>query len=54
MVCAQLPEGDVLLDIPGLKPTMSMEVLYKLKGEGGEPIDGVIHNTIHAIGDAKP
>ncbi len=41
----------LLLDIPGLKPTMSMEVLYKLRGETGEPIDGVIHNTIHALGE---
>ena len=41
----------LLLDMPGLKPTWCMEVRYNLRGATGEPVDGVIHNTIHRVRD---
>ncbi len=41
----------VLLEIAGLKPTMCMEIAYTLKGRGGEPVVGAIHNTIHRLGE---
>ena len=37
------------LDIADLKPTWCMEIKYSIKSAGGEPIDGVIHNTIHQL-----
>jgi putative heme-binding domain-containing protein len=37
----------VFVEIPGLQPTMCMELTYRIKGRGGEPVEGVIHNTIH-------
>ena len=47
-------EGDgrtVVLTIPSIAPTMSMEIRYALKGRDGSPVVGTIHNTIHALGD---
>ena len=41
----------VQLDIPGIQPTWSMSIEYKLTGAGGEPVNGLIHNTIHALGE---
>ncbi len=41
----------VHLTIPDLTPTWCMEIKYSLKGKLGEPIEGVIHNTIHSLGD---
>lgn len=41
----------LFLEIPELKPTWCMEIKYSLKGAGGEPVDGLIHNTIHALGE---
>ena len=41
----------VVLEIPGLHPTWCMEITYRIKGRGGEPVDGVIHNTIHTLAD---
>ena len=40
----------LFLDMPDLKPTWCMEIRYNLRGAGGEPIDGVIHNSIHRMG----
>ena len=40
----------VLLKIPGIRPTMCMEIKYRIRGRGGEPVEGVIHNTIHTLG----
>ena len=37
----------VTLEIPELHPTWCMEVAYTVKGESGEPVEGIIHNTIH-------
>ena len=47
-----LPEGNgVFLEIPDLAPTWCVEIKYSLKSKTGQPIKGVIHNTIHALGD---
>lgn len=37
--------------VEGLQPTWGMEIRYTLFSESGHPIEGVIHNTIHALGD---
>jgi putative heme-binding domain-containing protein len=39
----------VLLEIPDIKPTWCMEIRYSIRGSKGEPVDGVIHNTIHKL-----
>lgn len=41
----------VVLAIPAIAPTMSMEIRYTLKAADGAPVVGAIHNTIHALGD---
>ena len=41
----------VVLAIPSIAPTMSMEIGYSLKGSEGSPVVGAIHNTIHALPD---
>ena len=41
----------VFLTIPDLAPTWCMEIKYTLKARTGKPIEGVIHNTIHALAD---
>ncbi|MBI2477492.1 MAG: c-type cytochrome [Planctomycetia bacterium] len=41
----------VFLAIPDLAPTWCMEIKYSLKGKQGESIQGVIHNTVHRLGD---
>lgn len=40
----------VLLEIPEIGPTWCMEIRYSIRGAGNEPVDGVIHNTIHQLG----
>ena len=37
----------VFLKIPGIRPTMCMEITFRIRGKIGEPVEGVIHNTIH-------
>ena len=39
----------VFLKIPGICPTMCMEIKYAIKGRGGETVEGVVHNTIHHL-----
>ena len=41
----------VFLEIPQLKPTWCMEVTYSIRSRSGQPVDGVIHNTIHRMPD---
>ena len=41
----------LLLEIPALGPTMCMELKYFLKGPHGEPVEGVLHHTIHQLGN---
>jgi putative heme-binding domain-containing protein len=42
----------VCLRLPELRPTMCMEITYRLRGNGGEVVDGVIHNSVHHLGPA--
>jgi putative heme-binding domain-containing protein len=39
----------LLLEMPDIRPTMCMEIRFSIRGETGQPIDGVIHNTIHRL-----
>ena len=39
------------LDVADLAPTWSMEIGYALRSAAGAPIQGVIHNTIHELGN---
>jgi putative heme-binding domain-containing protein len=41
----------VLLTIPDLRPTMSMQIAYEIKGSNGDAVEGRIHNTIHHLGE---
>jgi hypothetical protein len=41
----------VTLTLPGIRPTWSMEIDYRLEGPKGEPVVGKIHNTIHKLAD---
>ncbi|MBP86891.1 MAG: heme-binding protein [Planctomycetaceae bacterium] len=41
----------LLLEIPEIAPTWCMEIKYSLASSDGAPFEGVIHNTIHALGD---
>ena len=41
----------VHLDIPDIQPTWCMEIKYRLRSADGKPVDGVIHNTVHHLGD---
>lgn len=44
------PSGKTLfLTIPDIAPTWGMEIRYFLKTPEGEPIEGMIHNTIHHL-----
>jgi len=44
----------VLLSIPSLQPTWSMEIKVKLRGADGTPFARTLHNTIHQLGSAPP
>ena len=45
------PDGrTVRLFIPTIAPTWCMEIVYALQSADGKPIQGKIHNTIHALG----
>lgn len=39
------------LSVPDVAPTWGMEIRYALKGRNGTPVSGVIHNTIHHLGE---
>jgi hypothetical protein len=39
----------VFLAVEGLKPVMQMQVRYGLTAASGEPLGGVIYNTIHRL-----
>jgi hypothetical protein len=41
----------VLLALPEIRPTMSMQIAYEIRGANGEAVEGRIHNTIHHLGD---
>jgi hypothetical protein len=42
----------VFLAIEEIEPTWCMEIVYSLKGSGGEDVNGTIHNTIHELGSS--
>ena len=39
----------VHLDVKDLAPTPCIEIAYTLEGSSGEPVDGVIHATVHVL-----
>ncbi len=39
------------IELPDIQPTWCMSIEYKLTGSAGEPVNGLIHNTIHALGE---
>jgi hypothetical protein len=41
----------VTLELPELQPTWCMSIDYRLAGATGEPVVGLIHNTIHQLGE---
>jgi hypothetical protein len=41
----------LVLQVADLRPTWCMEIKYKLRSVGGQRVSGVLHNTIHALGD---
>ncbi len=41
----------VTLELPDIRPTWCMSIEYKLTGSNGEPVSGLIHNTIHSLGE---
>jgi putative heme-binding domain-containing protein len=48
----------VRLEVPEIRPTWCMEIRFDIASPKGEPVRGVIHNTIHGLGEppsgAKP
>jgi putative heme-binding domain-containing protein len=43
----------VLLKIPEIEPTWCMEIRYRLKSADGEPVNSMIHNSIHRLGEPQ-
>ena len=41
----------VQLELPDIRPTWGMSIEYTLTGSTGEPVNGLIHNTIHSLGE---
>jgi putative heme-binding domain-containing protein len=41
----------VTLYIAGMKPTWCMEIKYAVKAPGGSAVEGIVHNTIHRLGE---
>jgi hypothetical protein len=39
------------LTIPNIKPTWGMEIQYRIKDGRGNPIEGLVQNTIHQLGE---
>ncbi len=37
------------VEAPGIEPTWCMEIAYSLRSAEGQPVTGVIHNTIHGL-----
>jgi glucose/arabinose dehydrogenase/cytochrome c5 len=40
----------ILLTIPQIKPTWGMEIQYQVKDGRGNPVEGLVQNTIHQLG----
>jgi hypothetical protein len=46
------PDGrKVFVKLDGIAPTWCMEIAYSLKSAEGAAVEGVIHNTIHELGE---
>ncbi len=46
------PDGkSVIIRSSAIRPTWCMEIRFSFKGSDGSPAKGVIHNTIHKLGD---
>ncbi len=44
------PDGKTLtLQLPELEPTWCMEIRFRVQTSDGQPVEGVIHNTIHRL-----
>jgi putative heme-binding domain-containing protein len=44
------PDGrTIFLETAGMRPTWCMEIKYTIKSASGEPVDGVINNTVHEL-----
>jgi hypothetical protein len=41
----------ISLELPEIQPTWCMSIEYRLTGSNGETINGLIHNTIHWLGE---
>ncbi len=41
---------EVFLSVPNLAPVMQMQIDYRLVGQQGEDVKGVVYNTIHTTG----
>lgn len=41
----------VFLEMPVIAPTQCMEIKYFLRSLTSDPVEGVIHNTVHQLGD---
>jgi hypothetical protein len=41
----------VFLELPDIQPTWCMSIEYHLSGSKGEPVNGLIHNTIHWLNE---
>jgi hypothetical protein len=41
----------IVLAIAGMKPTWCMEIRYVVKAANGQTVEGVIHNTVHRLGE---
>jgi putative heme-binding domain-containing protein len=41
----------VTLQIAEMKPTWCMEIRYSVKGADGSVVEGVVHNTVHRMGE---
>ena len=44
---------ELFLEMPEIAPTWCMEIRYALKSADGKPVNGVIHHTIHRLGEEK-
>lgn len=42
----------ILLTIPAIKPTWGMEIKYRIKGDDGKDVTGLVQNTIHQLGES--
>jgi hypothetical protein len=53
LAAARLAANDkkLFLEMPAIAPTQCMEIKYFLRSPAGHPVEGVIHNTIHQLGD---